>query len=91
MNTSKKKLQYILTVIWITFKQINLTINAKNVMSIISFYRDWTQTKPNKAWPKVATFVWISVYILLVLFSLSYYFVLFWNKNMKSNQRSVQK
>lgn len=32
-----KKMQYILTVIWITFKQINLTINAKNVMSIILF------------------------------------------------------
>lgn len=65
----KKKLQHILTVIWITFKQISLTINAKNVMTvsfILQRLNNKNQTKL-KRYPKIATFVWISVYVLFFL------------------------
>lgn len=43
-----KKLQHILTVIWITFKQINLTINAKNVMTVGFILQRLNDKKSNK-------------------------------------------
>lgn len=64
----KNKLQHIFTVIWITFKQIDLTINAKNVMTVgfILHRLNDKKIKQNqlKRDQKIATFVWISLYIL---------------------------
>lgn len=86
----KKKLQHILTVIWITFKQISLTINAKNVMTvsfILQRLNNKNQTKPIKALPKNSYFC-MNIGICTIFFKVIILFC-FGIKYMKSNQRSV--